>query len=254
MSAWWLGLAPAQATVTCADHLHRLRWEDGELRALDHDDPDGERALAALGGLRCTCTDLLNVWARHRDDARVLVLASRGPTDQLASSGRRGPVPRGPGSHLAGADNELVTLLGLAGGLQDRLVATVAASWRDRLRQPDSALLSVRPQLDAALHGRASTAIHGWLGATAGESRTSMIGEDGEPKLIREDDVIRAELPFGWLIDVWAKGLATIWGRFCLASSTSDGRAWRLTTVGPDLESPALITVTLPDEPVPAAP
>lgn len=248
MSAWWLGLARAQATVTCADLAHRLRWEDGELRALDHDDPDGERALAALGGRRCTCTDLLDVWARHRDDVRVLVLASRGPTDQLASSGRRGLVPGGPGSHLAGADDELVTLLGLGGGLPDRLVATVAASWRDRLGQPDRALPSVRPQLGAALHGRAGTAIRGWLGATAGESRTSMIGEGGEPKLIREDDVIRAELPFGWLVDVWAKGLATIWGRFCLASSTSDGRAWSLTTVGPDLESLALITVTLPDQ------
>ena len=75
-----------------------------------------------------------------------------------------------------------------------------------------------------------------------------MIGESDQPRLTSEDGVVRAELPFGWLVDVWAKDLATIWGRFCLAAATSDGRTWRLTTVGPDLGPPSLITLQLPDE------
>ena len=61
-----------------------------------------------------------------------------------------------------------------------------------------------------------------------------------------EDRYVRVELPFGWLVDVWAQGLAIIWGRFCLAArSTGDDRTWRLTTVGPDLARPSVVTLQL---------
>jgi hypothetical protein len=94
--AWWTGIAAAQTTVECAGQTHRARWSDGELRLLDHDDAEGERALAALGGPRCACVDLLDAWERHRRDLRVLVLAGRGPTDLLASRGD-GPAHGRPG-------------------------------------------------------------------------------------------------------------------------------------------------------------
>ena len=55
MNPWWLGLLAAQATVACGDDTHRLRWEHGALQALDHDDPEAELALSALGGERCAC-------------------------------------------------------------------------------------------------------------------------------------------------------------------------------------------------------
>jgi hypothetical protein len=87
-----------------------------------------------------------------------------------------------------------------------------------------------------------------WLGGSGLESRLTMIGEGGSPKLTREDGAVRAELPFGWLVDVWAKGLATIWGRFCLAAVSDDGLTWRLTTVGPDLGPPSLVTLQLQQE------
>lgn len=74
-----------------------------------------------------------------------------------------------------------------------------------------------------------------------------MIGEAEGPQLRLEDRAIFAELPFGWLAEVWAKGIATIWGRFCIAASTSDGQTWTLLTVGPDFGPPAPITVQLPD-------
>ena len=35
------------------------------------------------------------------------------------------------------------------------------------------------------------------------------------------------------LVNVWARGLAVIWGRFCLDASTEDGRRFTLTTVAP---------------------
>jgi hypothetical protein len=139
--------------------------------------------------------------------------------------------PSGRASQRAEAENELVALLGLGGGVPERLVATVAAAWRDRLGQRDRSLTRARPQLRAALHGRAFLAMHRWLGGSGLESRLRMIGEGDAPKLIREDGAVRAELPFGWLVDVWAKDLATVWGRFCLAATTEDGLMWRLTTV-----------------------
>ena len=64
-----------------------------------------------------------------------------------------------------------------------------------------------------------------WLGASGPESQLKMIGEKGKRRLISEHGYVRAELPFGWVVDVWAPGLATIWGRFCLSAiPTTVGR------------------------------
>lgn len=293
LNSWWLGLASAQATVNCNGHDHRLRWEAGDLHALDHCDVESERTLAALGGQRCICVDMLEAWERHRDDLRVLVLASRGPTDpvvvqedQSAQFGvarpqivrARGAVPSrarlrqtgtvvshmgravarqsgwtaygpsGRASKQAEAENELFALLGLGGGVPERLVATVAAAWSERLGRPDRTIDRARPQLRAALHGRVFAAMRTWLGGSGVESELKMIGENEAPRLISEDGIVRAELPFGWLVDVWAKDLATIWGRFCIAATTTDGSTWQLTTIGPDLAQPSAITLQLTDE------
>jgi hypothetical protein len=283
MNPWWLGLAPAQTTVHCAGRHHQIRWDAGQLFALDHEDQDGERALAALAGQRRPCIDLLDAWERHQDDARVLVLAPRGPADQLAASdddqyphlrlaqqqvvqsrrrgrgfssiglqaaaisyaGSRGAAGTGRISKAAQAESELIALLTLGGGLHDRLVATVAAAWSERLRQPDRAGASVRPQLQAALHGRVFDTIQRWLGGPALQTQLRMIGEAEKPTLVAEDGVLQAQLPFAWLVDVWAKGIATIWGRFCLAATRQDAQTWRLLAVGPDLGAPVPITLQL---------
>jgi hypothetical protein len=293
MSAWWAGLPPAQATVDCGGREHRLRWEGGELRALDHGEPESERTLTALGGQPCACIELLDAWERHRDDVRVLALASRGPADPLViqhdaggqlvggrppalgagrpgnaggwwSSGRAsltvvglsqtivqrsGPTAFATGgraSRAAQAQNELVSLLGLGGGLPERLVASVMAAWRERLAHRQRSVAGVRPQLQAALYGRALAAAAAWLGAARLEMDVEMVGEGREPSLSGENGMVLARLPFGWLIDVWAKGLATIFGCFCLSAESGDGRTWHLTAVGPDIGPARIITVELP--------
>jgi len=276
MNEWWRGLAPAQATIGCGGNSHRLRWEAGRIHALDHDDAESEQTLAALAGESCTCLDLIDAWDRHCEDIRVLVLGSRGPADILATQddpaaqlgvarpqvvagggagprvsrarrvgtlsamGRPGPsgwTSYAPGggplqparSRKVQAENELVALVGLGGGLPDRLVATVAAAWQERLAR------------------RVFAVMRGWLGTSAPPLQLTMIGEKAAPKLISEDGHIRAELRFGWLLDVWAQGLAVVWGRFCLSANTDDGRMWTLTTVGPDVGPPSLIVVKLAD-------
>ncbi len=78
--------APATAVVDCDGHRHRLRWEAGEVLAPDHGDPGGERALAVLGGKKLTCIEVLNAWAAHRRDPRVLSVLTRGPGDPTFSA------------------------------------------------------------------------------------------------------------------------------------------------------------------------
>ena len=61
----------------------------GNLVALDHDDPEGERALAALGGTSCACLDVLGAWSRQRENPGLLTALSRGTQDQIQVEGFR---------------------------------------------------------------------------------------------------------------------------------------------------------------------
>jgi hypothetical protein len=240
VSAWWTGLAPAQTTLECRGATHRLRWADGELLALDHDDIEGERALAALGDERCACVDTIDGWARSATDLRVLVLASRGPGDAIArpepQHGHSGWMSYGPGSNQPEDKDALARLLALGGGLPERLVATVAAS---RLGEHAP---KERARLHAALYGRATAALRDWLAEPGLPVELAM--EDG-PRVVRDGDRLEATLPFSWLVDVWAKGLEVNWGRFCLAAETEDGRRFTLTTVAPDLGEPQRVVLEL---------
>ena len=150
-------------------------------------------------------------------------------------------------------DDDLIRLIGLGSLLPDRLAATVIATWAERLRAgADSVdavradeLAAARPALHAALYGRAVTALRSWTGQRDLAVALTMIPEDQPPRLARDGGGITAELPFGWLADVWARGLTTCWGRFCLAAAPS-GDNWVLSTVGLELDSPRLVTLGSP--------
>ena len=289
MTDWWAGLAPAEARLTCGGDQHRLAWREGELRAPDHADPDAERTLAALGGERCACVEMLDAWHAHSSDLRVLVLGSRGPSDPLAAprdagtgvsggllagAGPRGPVRAAahrtalfhygsaavarvmvsggpaagvtPGGLVPDPDAELAGLLGLGGGLPARLAATVAAAWAARLEgldRPDTAGPAVA-RLHAALAGRATAALRTWLGDPALPVDVRMTDGSAEPLLARVGDGLRAELPFGWLSRVWARDLAVVAGRFCLAAEVSAGR-WRLSVLDPAIGPPQRLSIEL---------
>jgi hypothetical protein len=254
MTEWWVGLPAAETRVDCGSETHTLRWHDGELHAADHDDIEGERTLAALGGTRCTCVDVVDAWARHADDPRVLTLASRGPADRLAvridwrSSFRRGrrgitPVGRtggwmayGPaGSGPDEVNDELVPLLGLGGGLPDRLVASVAAAWA---RRPPEDVAAVRAQLTASLYGRVVTVLRAWLGEPDLDVDVQL-SDAGDASIERlNDGRIRAALPLGWLSDVWCRGVASFGGRLTLSVAIeADGSSWTLQTIAQDLRT-----------------
>ncbi|MBL7501016.1 hypothetical protein I6A84_26210 [Frankia sp. CNm7] len=106
--SWWTGLTPLEEIVPCGDAHHRIRWSDGELATPDHDDPDGERTLAALGGQTSRCIEILDAWQRHRADLDALLLAGRGAGDPL------GPQLAGAPGGFSGFSSSLAVSFGSA--------------------------------------------------------------------------------------------------------------------------------------------
>jgi hypothetical protein len=255
MSDWWAGLPPAEIAVRCGGTAHRVRWEQGRLIACDHGDVEDERALAALAGERFACLELLDAWARHEDDLRALTRAPRDISDPVRSSawvsspGARGgyiPLPPGAGAGLPlpseprigrfpvyprswdDSEAELIALLGVGGGIGERLVATVAAHWTARLRGGELAVFA--PRLRSALAARLLPVLRTWLSEPELTLTVEMVDASAPRSLARTGSRIHAQLPFAWLADVWAKGLSVVDDRFCL-SAVSVGTEWGLETV-----------------------
>jgi hypothetical protein len=87
--------------------------------------------------------------------------------------------------------------------------------------------------------------LRAWTGRPDLRVALTMIGESAQPALVRDGDGIAVELPFGWISDVWARGLGTCWDRFGLAAAPA-GDGWELSAVPPDLGPPAPITISAP--------
>ena len=87
--------------------------------------------------------------------------------------------------------------------------------------------------------------LRAWSGRPDLRVGLTMIGESDPAALAPDGDGIAVELPFGWISDVWARGLGTCWDRFILAAAPA-GDGWALSAVAPDLGPPAQITITGP--------
>ena len=125
----------------------------------------------------------------------------------------------------------------------DRLQATTAAIWARRLQTGHAALERARPQLEAALYGRALRTLRAWLGEPRLAIELTMIGPADERRIVRTANGVDVSLPFSWLSDVWMRGLAVTLGRLCLAAETIDGSSWNLRTLGPDLADVTELTI-----------
>jgi hypothetical protein len=276
---WWTGITAAQMSLPCGDGEHQLRWSEGRLTAVDHPDVDRERALVALGGERVACLDLLDAWNAHTDDLDLLVLAARGPSDRLLETqpddgvrysggytrrsaftavsnpggpghsrpGRRGgwtmylPLNSG-GSH--GHDLTAARLANLPDGLTTRLVATVIATWTDRIRDGDDRVTAVRPTLHAALYGRVLATAYA-LDIHSRELDVVMVEAQAPRSVSSQDGRIRCELPFSWLGDVWVRGFATALGHLCLNVETTQSEGWQLLVADRDLRGTRTMTINV---------
>ena len=98
-----------------------------------------------------------------------------------------------------------------------------------------------------AVRAGVTAALRSWTGRRDLPVALTMIPEDQPPRLARDGDGMAAELPFGWLSDVWARGLTTCWGRFGLAAAAQpSGDGWVLSTVALDLGPPRPVTLSSP--------
>jgi len=275
------GLPSAIARVDCSGERHGIRWSAGDLVALDHDDPEGERALAALGGTSCTCVDVLAAWSRQRDNPGLLTVLSRGTQDPIQAEGDQGgPFPRptmvprrnmvlpartpyrASGGWVSGtmvgsgprgvavphpdaeptSEDDLALLAGLGHELTLRLVSTVTATLLDRADDPD--LPPVHPALEASLFGRASCALRTWLALPDLEVDLEVTGPDEAPRLEwGSSGPVQLALPPEWVMSVWGRDLTVIAGRFSLGVLESTPTRTALMTIGSELGPPRQLVV-----------
>jgi hypothetical protein len=275
-------LPPAVARLDCSGAKHTIRWEGGELIALDHDDPEGERALVALGGTSCSCLDVLGAWSRQNENVRLLSVLSRGTQDPIQTDGfnpnrlpppglvrrnaivslraQRGgwvsTVPQGtatPAIAMPGVqglpsttsptfEGDAVLLAGLGQELTVRMVATVTAAFLDNPDSPEAR--AARPALEASLFGRAMSALRLWLAAPHLELELVVARPSQEAGLEWDGEgPVHLALPLDWVVRIWGRDLTVIAGRFCLGIVDSTPHRTTLTTVGSDLSSIKRLTV-----------
>lgn len=237
MSQWWSGIPAAQADISCGGTTHTLRWEAGELTAVDHASP---QPTAERDGESVPCLDLVSAWSRRSPDPHVLTLASRGLSDPLNLDP---DLLRFGGGPRRQTEEQTLRLLALGGRLPDRLQATTAAIWTRRLRTGHADLHNALPTLEAALYGRSRRTLRTWLGDPRLEIELTMIDPTQKPSVVRTPEGIDVHLPFSWLSEVWARGLAITGDRLCLAADTSNGPGWTLATLDRDLSQPIQLTI-----------
>jgi hypothetical protein len=222
---WWRGIPAVEVDGPQEADGHRLRWAEGELVLLAHDDPEAERALGALGGERCACLDVLDAWQATHDDGAILTVGSRSAADAIAGVGAaveslRADLRRwratsgslveearlsrdthaidrlvavaGPAEAAAARRLGFLVLLDLDPALLHRLQASVAAAFAGRADRA--------PQLAVATAARAAGALRaaGWRGGLA-DVRL------GDGVAVTEAGVV---LPPSWVAEVWGRGLA----------------------------------------------
>jgi len=75
--------------------------------------------------------------------------------------------------------------------------------------------------------------------------RVDMLSGEGNPSATRDDVGIYVCLPFSWIAEVWARGLAVMLGRFVLAVEEVAEDHMTLLAVSPDFGEPAPVTITV---------
>lgn len=175
-----------------------------------------------------------------------LAEAGAGPGERGAELAAPGAGPGRPRAWPAAPTDELAALFSLAPALQGRLTATVIAHWAHRLRAHGDSPGPELPALRAALYGRLTLVLQAWTGQPFLVPQLTMTGEEEPPALAGTGSEVSARLPFGWLADVWVRGLAVISGRFCIGAAPAGTGRWTVTTVDLNFGPPQQTTLELP--------
>lgn len=218
----------------CEGYRHEITWERGELRLAQHPEPDGERALVALGGRIPRCVEILDLWdaaladggfveewAPHHDADHKRRWWLRTALERLRSEGVQDflfDLPRGRASTMCEATITLPhELLDRAAGavvdaadrsgwdVEPPLVTHIAEAVRLRLRR--SFVASLGGQL-SQVRSAALVPFRGLVGMA--------VEPEIEGRLAGRGSSAIAMVQPSWLSRVWARGVAVHEGRLTL--------------------------------------
>jgi hypothetical protein len=232
------------AEVAVDGAVHRVTWSAGSLALDDHGDADSELALAALGGGRCACLDILDAWNAQAAEPEVLTVGRRSlaeevRADRVALSRLEREAAKWRAQWRAAVDDMRVAgdiagstrlrdvaeraerrlrvrlgfmrLLSLDDALVDRLQLTVLASAERRWLDDPQFRARHRARLHAALIARALPCLQE-VGLAPDQRTEIELLDPGEPAVVRRGG--RVALPLSWLTNVWGRGVAVDHGRF----------------------------------------
>lgn len=234
-SSWTSGYRTVTVPVPCVGGLHTITWRAGSLVVADHDVP-GEIGLAAIGGEPPPCIAVFLAWRKlHRGfDPGVIH-----DLDQTLASSTSGALPGlsrvpAPVSHA------------LPDSLHNLTVLAALVRAQRRWTSPDLADLD-RQYVQGALSARVRESIDESLLATRAyrphlQVLVECVATGGEPVSVRFDQAhqhgrLDLRVPPGWLVTVWAHGMAVIDGHMILEAAVGRGagRA-QVTALGWELE------------------
>lgn len=216
-----------EATVACGPNLHRLRWAEGTLAALDHVGDD-DTVLAELESERPACLNLVRHWQDHATDGRLLTIGSRHPGDTVTltaadlvgveteaerilaahrvRAARLGDRPDAGAGYVEALTGRLalLRLLALEPSLQRRLQQEVADHLASNGGETADALL------EAAVVGRLGPIARRW----AGPGRQVTVELGSPPAVTAQPGDRRVGVRVGrrWLADVWGRYLGAVSG------------------------------------------
>jgi hypothetical protein len=210
-----------EAGATCRGRSHRLRWQNGDLTAPDHPDPEVGSEPAE------GCGHVSRAWRAFRDDPRVLVLGRRHPGDTISRT-----------AALRSGD-PLARLLGILDPALERRLQLEVAHTVGAGYAPGTSEAAV---LEAATVGRAARALERWLGP----GRACSVTIATAPAVTEAGDAALVTLAPTWLAQVWARYLSLVDGFLVLEVNRIVEDRAEVVGVGRPGGEPALLTLRGP--------
>lgn len=199
---WYHPFPEATAVIDCGGEPHRVTWRRGKI-VLEAHDLASERAMVVFGGEVCPCMRVLDMW----------VSQFRMPPEHFL---RMQSWLSGPNAFLAPAEFALLRHLSM--------VLTWERRWRAsfHLDKKEAELLGNELQEKALPHLRAHLNL--WKARTGSRVVSGcQVGLVPSNRPVTLDGItdgvamrLKAQLHPTWVVDVWARGVATVDGAFVL--------------------------------------
>ncbi|MDQ6728695.1 MAG: hypothetical protein M3066_21440 [Actinomycetota bacterium] len=211
---WYDPFPETTAPVDCGGEKHRVTWRRGKVVLEDHD-LTAERAMLAFGGELCPCMRVLEMWVNQFRMA---------PEQFLQLRGWLGP----KNAFLAPEEFALVRRLGMILSWERSWRATFY--FRDKQGQLLSdelktrALPALREHVNAWKVRAGARVVSGCQVALVPSNQPVTLAGTTDGVAMK----VAAQLRATWVVDVWARGIATVDGAFVMkldrALSTDDLR------------------------------